>query len=401
VDQLHDLCERADSVLAQVARAQLEGLRVTLQALLEASPDDPGAAACAGALGELAALTARPGPAARSAAIQVPVAGRAERSASGPADAAAAAAHAQLADLAAALADSKEATDYLGSPRVPADSAPGTLWDWYHLMLLRLPTARARQWEARALKLDIARQDEQTAAAEQWEEWPLLPQAAEASVLIPALPALGVTGIRLAAAGAPDDWACKAAGLDVPGKAPSPLAAQGAVLGTWIAHLAARDPLLSHVLENLTVSGLRPLAEPRERRAYLDELARRLARAAEQTAAPADRLRAALALDEALCSVIHVPPAADKSWFGAIGRMSELLVLALSRDLREDGVDVRVDVPAVMYADARRQTRNDIPLGVGGEVGQVLAVLKLWSRIDGKEYRGRVVHRLETGRSVS
>jgi hypothetical protein len=396
MDGLRELCARPDSVLGQVARAQLDGLRQTLEALASVLPDDPGAADCASAIADLAALPAakaqsRPGKAGRKRPAGPAAAG----------DAAAREAYTQLAELTETLASSAEARDYLGSPAPPGDGTVGQLWEWYHLMLLRLPIPRAVEWRNRAAKVEITRGDQPPeTTGDLWEEWPLLPDMTDASILIPALSAgeEKVVGVRLSSAGAPDDWAVAAAGLGRP-EPPSALAADGAVLGTWIARMARRDKLVYHVLEGLTVKGLRPLQDERERQAYVDELARRLARAADQSAAPADQLRTAVALDEALRSVIHLPPAADKSWWATISRTSEEQVLKVSAKLRGSGADVRVSVPAAMYADARRQTRNDVPLGIGGEVGQVLAVLKLWSQIDGKEQPGRVAHRLESGRT--
>jgi len=391
VDHLRELCAHPESELGRVARIQVEGLRATLQALLDAHPEDPGAAVCKSALAELAEIAAPPGldvppdaqPATRPGPRTRPDAAGFSR------------AEHQLAELAAELAASTQARDYLGSAAPPGNAGPTALWRWYHLVLLRMPTARAGEWRLRAAELDIARHDKamREAADAHWQDLPLLPHQEEA-VLLPPLTTAGVTGVRLSKAGTPADWAVKAAGLDRPERIPHPLTEQAAVMGTWIARLAELDDQLYHAVENLAVSGLRPLQGPRERQSYVDELARRLARAADQSAAPGDQLRVAVALDEALRSVIHIPPAADKSWWAMIGRTSERLVLALYQRLRGQGNDLSVEVPGVMYSDARRQTSNDIALGVGGEVGQVLAGLRLWARIEGKEYRGRVVYRL-------
>jgi hypothetical protein len=385
VDHLRKLCAHPESELGRVARIQVEGLRATLQALLDVHPGDPGAAACEGALAELAELAAPPGP---QPAIMPGPQGRPDAAGSERAE------H-QLAVLAADLAASTEARDYLGSAAPSSDATTAALWRWYHLVLLRMPIARAGEWRLRAAELDIARHDKASceAADPDWQDLPLLPHQEEA-VLLPPLTAAGVTGVRLSKAGTPADWAAKAAGLDRLERIAHPLTEQAAVMGTWISRLAEVDDQLNHAVESLAVRDLRPLRSPRERQSYIDELARRLARAADQSAASGDQLRAAVALDEALRSVIHMPPAADKSWWAMIGRTSERLVLALYQRLRSQGNDVSVEVPGVMYSDARRQTSNDIALGVGGEVGQVLAGLRLWARIEGKEYRGRVVYRL-------
>jgi hypothetical protein len=385
VDHLRELCAQPESELGRVARIQVEGLRATLQALLEVHPGDPAAAACEGALAELTELAAPPGP---QPITRPGLQGRREATGSERAE------H-QLAALAAELAASTEARDYLGSAAPPSNATAAALWRWYHLALLRMPIARAGEWRLQAEELDIARHHKTAyeASDAHWLDLPLLPRQEEA-VLLPPLTAAGVTGVRLSKAGTLADWAAKAAGLDRLQRIAHSLTEQAAVMGTWIAQLAEMDDQLNHAVESLAVRDLRPLQSPRERQSYVDELARRLARAADQSAVPGEQLRAAVALDEALRSVIHVPPAADKSWWAMIGRTSERLVLALYQQLRGEGNDVSVEVPGAMYSEARRQTSNDIALGIGGEVGQVLADLRLWARIQGKEYRGRVVYRL-------
>ncbi|MFD5697284.1 hypothetical protein [Streptomyces lasiicapitis] len=310
-----------------------------------------------------------------------------------------------LAALAAELGRNPDSVAHLGPLPAPDVSDTAALWHWFHLTLLRLPSPHAAQWRARARQLPMVAGDP---GGELWDEWRALDGG---QVLLPPLPRLGVSGVRLSRAGSVAPWAMAAAeaGEQPSGEGsgrhrdPRTTPALGdprsplsvcVILAGWVAELTALDGQLHHCLENVAHRGVVPLRETEHREAYRHELAQRIGRLARQTPDSAAELRAALAVDEALCSVLHLPPAAPGSWWAQLAETSQRAVLELRRRVRDNGADVAVEVLAPSYREARRRTGgNDIPLDAGGRKGQVLAGLRLWARIEGRELPGRVVYR--------
>ncbi|MDX3732442.1 hypothetical protein [Streptomyces caniscabiei] len=297
----------------------------------------------------------------------------------------------ELSSLAGELVNSPEAVDYLGPVQLPAGADTPALWRWFQLTLLRLPAAHVTMWRARAERLAVAEP-----AGARWIEWAALDRE---QVVLPPLPRFGAAGVRLGSRAGAAPWALDAAGIEdiapADGESRSP-AQVWAVLASWVAALADLDDQAHHCVESLTHRGALPLADPGHRRAYQQELALRLGRLAVRRGAddPSAELQTALAVDEALCSVVHLPPAAPGSWWAGIAETSQRAVLDVRRRARAHGADVAVEVLAPTYREARRRTGgNDIPLDAGGRKGQVLAGLRLWARIDGRELPGRVVYR--------
>ncbi|MEW2524329.1 hypothetical protein [Streptomyces sp. NPDC047071] len=428
MDALRRLSRLPDSHLAALARAHLAGLRAALGVALEALPDDAGARECRAALAEVAAALAPEGavgsspgraptsdeaasateatgaaavaaesdestppmgtpvPVTREPVTSVPPEPVARPSPSVPA------VDPELAALAAELTCSQESASFLGPLAVPGDADTAALWRWFQLTLLRLPGAYATRWRARADQLAVAARD---ATEERWDEWRALDGV---EVLLPPLPRAGVTGVRLGATGSLAPWAVAAADGDhgapgAVGELRSPLAV-GVVLAGWVTELTCLDVQLHHCLESVTRRGVAPLCDAEHRAAYRLELAQRLGRLARQPPGSPEELRAALAVDEALCSVLHLPPAAPGSWWARVAEASQRAVLELRRRVRDSGADVAVQVLAPTYREARRRTGgNDIPLDAGGRKGQVLAGLRLWAHVDGRELPGRAVYR--------
>ncbi|SFM91287.1 hypothetical protein SAMN04487980_1007188 [Streptomyces sp. cf124] len=432
MDAVRKLLTRAPASLpAVLTRAQLVGLRASLSELLAASPEGPGAEECRGVLRELESLPGVAGAAVPEAGmpdvgmpdVGMPGVGAAESGgppggassmsapsvsvspgpSSGPPPVArvtqsaawvhgnAPSADPELSSLAGELVNSPEAVDYLGPAQLPAGADTPALWRWFQLTLLRLPAAQVTMWRARAERLAVAEP-----AGARWTEWAALDRE---QVVLPPLPRFGAAGVRLGPRAGAAPWALDAAGIEdiapADGESRSP-AQVWAVLASWVAALAELDDQAHHCVESLTHRGALPLADPGHRRAYQQELALRLGRLAVRREAddPSAELQTALAVDEALCSVVHLPPAAPGSWWAQIAETSQRAVLDVRRRARAHGADVAVEVLAPSYREARRRTGgNDIPLDAGGRKGQVLAGLRLWARIDGRELPGRVVYR--------
>ncbi|MGX1660833.1 hypothetical protein [Streptomyces sp. NPDC055366] len=393
MDALRALCLTPGSRLGTVARAQLAGLHTTLDELLRVWPDDPGAEQCRAALREVEKLLASEGEESREETPAFTGARPVAVPARGPAGPDAAA-DAELLPLCGELVSSPETSEYLGPLRAPTTADTSTRWLWLHTTLLRLPAAYATKWRERAqLSAAFAAADP---ADERWIEWWAYDRE---QVLVPPLSRFGAPGVRLNAAGVRPDWALDAAeaawvppAVGAEDRAPLEVWVQ---LAGWVAELARLDGQLHHCLESLTHRGTLALHTPEHLGAYRHEVSQRLTRLARAPRDSPAELRAALAVDEALCSVIHLPPAAPGSWWAEVAETSQRAVLGLRRRVQGSGSDVEVKALAPSaYRDARQRTGgNDIPLDAGGRKGQVLAGLRLWARVEGRELPGRVVYR--------
>lgn len=489
MESFERLCGEPGSRLARVARAQLAGAGAALRELLAVLPGDPGADACRAVLRDLDTLLAggqdpapagghpsatgaapdrgtAPGAAPEPGALTEPGTVTAPRAAAVPDTVTERrpvtapggvpgafggdgySAHGgrdghpgedarELAALAADLASGPEAVGGPGPAAVPPCTDLPALWRWFHLALLRLPQARAGAWRDRAARLLAPPPggEHSGGGRVQWTDWRALDRE---QVLVPALPAHGVRGLRLVLGGPVEPWAApqdpgpgavppppgpgnEAPAGPAPVALPAPLPVVAAppghgatgvrgtggtvppaaapeavysVLAGWVAGLAGLDDQLHHGVESLAHRGMLPLRRPENLRAYRRELALRVSRLAGQPPDSPQALRAALAVDEALCSVVHLPPAAPGSWWAEVAGTSQTTVLELRRRVGDLGADVAVEVPAPSYREARRRTGgNDIPLDAGGRRGQVLAGLRLWARIEGRELPGRVMYR--------
>jgi hypothetical protein len=271
-------------------------------------------------------------------------------------------------------------TRFLGlSPRL--GDADAEIWRRLWLACLRLPAAEASRWRERA---GVVRGT--LPAASEAGGWRELPAAGGDATLV--APAPGVTGLR-EAPGEPVD-ADVAAALGAPGQRPF---AALAVVATQVLRMTEEDAEVCHCLEAMRVDGLQPLAAADVRAEYRTHLLRRL-RQLSEAGDPEAALRALWRVDEALCSVVHFPPAAPDSWWGTLAERSRRLLKDLAWDLQERSLDVDVKVPDRQSYQAVEDLtgRRDIGLRVpSGEIGQVLAWVRTYLRVGAVAEPGRVI----------
>jgi hypothetical protein len=199
-------------------------------------------------------------------------------------------------------------------------------------------------------------------------------------------PDQGVGGVRTARGAAPHPEVAKALGHQAGG---DPAGRAVAALASQVLTIAALDPEALY-FESLTPQP-RSLAEPGALADYTRELLTRLG--AFPPDLPADPLRALeslVAADEALCSVAHLPPAADPaSWWNGLAARSHELVFAQAAGLPGRA---RVREPARRFRDVRDLTEDDVPVVSRAHPGRVIWCLRLYAEIDGFPRRGRVVY---------
>nr|WP_062336333.1 hypothetical protein [Herbidospora sakaeratensis] len=187
------------------------------------------------------------------------------------------------------------------------------------------------------------------------------------------------------------DGRAVAPGLAVSGGAPrgdGVVPAELAAFAAMVPVLAGLDPGLHHCLQALEFSGLRPLADPAARTGYVGHLHGRLEEVAGRQKHSGPWLESVVRLHEALCSVVHLPPAPEDSWWG------EWRIAcndALSDAALDSGAGT-VKFPPGRYRSVDDLTRHDIAIHYPERPGQVLACVRAWSSVHGIETPGRVIY---------
>ncbi len=353
-----------DSPVAGALRLGLHGLRATLSEALRRSPTDAGAAECRGLLEDLSGLLHDPGRRSRAPT---------EGEESPPAE------HGrQLAPLREEIEGSPELRERLGRFRLYSAS-DADLWGEVQRLFLRLGPAEAERWSRRALEIA-----EEAGARLVSRPGPSLRDETEEEVY----PGLG--------------GAVSAAGLVLsPAASLHPLVSAGPWEGDaarWAADVSFclgimdLDASLHHALESVRPLGVHPLLGA-NREGYTRELLARLHLVRQAGDDPLAGLHARIALDEAVHSLIHVPPAERLSWWAQHRqRVRQRLDQAAER-ARRAGHRVHVRWLTGPYRQVNRFSRNDWGLEAGGALGEVLACLRVYAEVDGRAFAGRVIYR--------
>ncbi|GIH72504.1 hypothetical protein [Sphaerimonospora thailandensis] len=358
----------ADGRAAPLVRAFLTGLRAGLDDLPTGEPGRDDAEALAAVIGDLLDVrsrTANADPVAEGTAVASPTTD---------------ALRAELLSLRETVAR-RVGEASIGEP---ADDL-ARVWATLHLSALRLPRDEAEAVRQEAE--DLARQRGSTVA--------------EASPTATSTATTTVHGVRDEVL-VPELWLDRR--VQAPGLAlsprgkllrelPRPAAAEEVVrplfaLAGQILVLIEQDPRLHHCLQVIEFSGLRSLAATAERREFAEHLNRRSRAVTEAVPFTGPWLDALVRLHEALCSVVHLPPAPDDTWWGE-RRLTCNEALAAGADLTPGG---SVKFPPARYAAAAGLTRQDISLQLPRRSGQVLVCVKAWSRVDGDVNPGRVIY---------
>jgi hypothetical protein len=291
----------------------------------------------------------------------------------------------RLRPLVAAIAKDERFAEQLIRSPVPSGS-DADIWNGIHQMLLCAPPHLAQEWRRRSQEFA----EENGGRLDEWAALVLpLPQD---EAIYP-----GVTGeIR-----APGLRSAPSAALDPRIEPP---------LGEQLRHLAGitssclwfseHGAQLHHCLKAVFRFGLTPLAgEQRER--FVAELLRRWARVQSAPDGPSgsdsrthfkDRLKALLDLDEALHSLLHLPPAAPDSWWGRLLSQARETLFQARNQAIQAGCTVHLQLLGGSFADINRLAPDSLQVDFGVP-GEISACLRVWARIDGEELKGRVLYR--------
>jgi hypothetical protein len=371
----------------QALRWGLRGLRASLQAALEETPDDPGCEPLRGLLAELDALLERM-PGASAAVLptddhaELPPSGDAELPPPTGSQEAEASSSLRLLGLANAIA--RDPQLQLGGKAPPIrQTSDEVIWNDVQRFLLRLPSAQCQEWQRRSLQYA-----EQVGARADPSSGAVLPLMRD-EVSYPGLSG-GVqsSGLRSAARAELDPR--------VQPPADGELRFLAGVVSACL-WFAENDPALCHCLKSVFRFGVAPLSGEQRPR-YVAELLRLWGRVRAGTLANASRqelkevLKARLDLDEAIHSLVYLPCAAADSWWGRLqGQAREGLLQAREWAARA-GCTAHLQVLGGNFADVSRLAPDSLQVD-SGEPGEVSACLRVWARIDGEEIKGRVLYR--------
>jgi hypothetical protein len=348
VEALSRLLSVEASPVADVLRHGLRGLSASVGEALRQAPADPGASAGQAVLEELAELLREPP---RTGAL--------------------------LAALRAEVEGSARLQERLG-PFRPQAATDAELWNEVQRLLLRLAPPDAQQWSARAAELAC----EAGARPASWVAHCLLDESSE--VVYP-----GLTG-----------------SVEAPGLVLSPRATLHPALGgpftgdaalfapdvSFCLYFAEWDGTLHHALEAVRPLGAHALTGAQRER-YARELLRRFQQVRKAEGSSLAALHAWIALDEAIHSLVHRPPAERLSWWQQRQQRARQRLDVAAERARRDGHRVHVRWLTGAYRQVKAFSRNDWGLESGGNLGDVLACLRVYAEIDGQAYPGRVIYR--------
>jgi hypothetical protein len=156
------------------------------------------------------------------------------------------------------------------------------------------------------------------------------------------------------------------------------------------------EPDLHHALKSVFSFDVISLSgKPEQRTLYLEALSDRFHRVqkAEAGADPVATLRAWIDLDEAIHSLVFVPPAERYSWWGKLQQESRRGLKRVVEQAMGAGYDVRIKQLSGLYADICALSKDDLQLDCGGNPGEVLTCLRVYTRINQEESPGRVIFR--------
>lgn len=158
-----------------------------------------------------------------------------------------------------------------------------------------------------------------------------------------------------------------------------------------------REPDLYHALETVNKFDAISLhSNTDERKKYIDALKERFQRTikAEEKKEWPTILKAWINIDEAIHSLVFMPPADSDSWCGELQKKSRRILIEKAKKAKDDGYDVRIQQLSGVYADIHNLSSGyDLPLKVGGIPGEVQACLRVYARINQDKFPGRVIYR--------
>ncbi|MDM3844378.1 MAG: hypothetical protein PT116_04850 [Aphanizomenon gracile PMC638.10] len=156
------------------------------------------------------------------------------------------------------------------------------------------------------------------------------------------------------------------------------------------------DPDLHHALKSVFSFDVVSLsAKLEQRHQYIDALSDRLHRIQkiDENTDIILSLCAWIDMDEAIHSLVFIPPAERYSWWGKLQKESRHLLKKAADKAVKAGNEVRLKQLSGLYADVCEFSKDDLQLDCGGNPGEVLTCLRVYAKINQQQYPGRVIFR--------
>jgi hypothetical protein len=271
---------------------------------------------------------------------------------------------------------------YLGNSPLQSQT-DADLWQEIQHKLLRIPEDLAAHWQENALKLAA-----EVGAIEDNSDLYQLPFIRD-EIIYPGLKgSVQSPGLCLS----------KAAFIDSeisPNNESEDLHLLAGFIDLWIKFIEI-EPDLHHALKSVFSFDVISLhSKPEQCQQYIDALIDRFHRIqkAEETTDPLLSLRAWIDIDEALHSLVFIPPSERYSWWGKLQQESRRILKKVADRATKTGHEVRIRQLSGLYADVCALSKDDLQLDCGGVPGEVLTCLRVYARINQEECPGRVLFR--------
>ncbi|BAZ11437.1 hypothetical protein NIES4071_32630 [Calothrix sp. NIES-4071] len=364
MEHLTKLLAFEESQLAWVLRLGLHGLRSQLQQALQTTNSDLGSDACQALVEELNVVLQSNEEILKSEDVF-------ETNIN----------ELKLQYIADKLLADRELSQYIGEYEF-CSTNDGDLWNEIQRLLLRVPEKLADNW--RQLSFRLA---EEVGAVLDHRVYRQLPFN-RCEIMYP-----GLTG------------SVKSTGLCLSDRAPisqqlvqedtsEELIFLAGVVSTCIKFINI-DASLNHALKSVDRFGVRSLSSDSERSKYVTVLIERFRRV-QSTADNPDPiviLRARLDLDEAIHSLVYLPPCDRYSWWGKLQQETRRQIDSVVERARNAGHQVQVRPLWGTYADVYTWSKDDLQLDIGGVPGEVSACLRVYAKINDEVLPGRVLFR--------
>lgn len=400
MQHLRELLAMDDSLIAQFLRSSLHGLEASLKKTQEQFPEDPGANICAEVLQELQNLLQLPSFDSATNQSQNTIATPKEDSnledtqpiTSPPSSLpdCRSTNELKLSCLRDAFHSDKDLIKYFGKFQLHSHK-DSELWKEIQQKLLRLPNEIASSWQEKALKMAQeaqAERDDDTSNIVQ------LPFKDNENIYPGLKGTIQAKGLSLSENASLDSQILQ-------GNKYEDLSEELKLL-VWLVSICIsfidREPDLHHALETVDKFDTRSLhSNPEQRKKYIEALKERFQRTlkAEESGDSLTVLKAWINIDEAIHSLVFVPPADSDSWWGKLQKLSRrILIGEIAKKAKDEGHDVRIQELLGVYADIHNLSSGyDLPLKVGGIPGEVQACLRVYARINQEKFPGRVIYR--------
>ncbi|MCL2933270.1 MAG: hypothetical protein MGG11_13760 [Trichodesmium sp. MAG_R03] len=289
----------------------------------------------------------------------------------------------KLIHLREALVADNKLSEYVGSVELNSHN-DSDLWQEVQFLLLRLPELKANRWRKRAFELAFE------VGGEKNERSLILLPFTKDKIVYPGLTGkLEAKGLCLSTQEKLDPQLTQ---KNLQGE----LLFFAKVISLYIKFIEL-DPQIYHAFKTVDRFGVRRLSLDLDQKSkYINTLLDRFQQAVtiEKSGDILKILHARIDLDEAIHSLVYVPPVDRSSWWGKLQKKCrDILTVSIKTRAEKAGHKVEFRPLWGSYADILNRSKDDLELDSGGTSGEVLACLRVYTKIQGEVLPGRVLFR--------